>query len=125
MLSPVADATDVDAERSHRAMLDAAPHTVPKVAPIAAYVHRPVAPPRVRVLSFLQQRRGATETVRTMMRRLHFKKADLLAVLHELERAGLGHLHVRRWRPLFAHRHYEALAFTLTPRGRDSAVLLF
>jgi len=108
-------------ERPHRIVRPApAP---PREAP--RYVRRPLAPPRVRVLSFLQQRRNATATVRTLMRRLHFKKADLLAVLHDLERAGLGRLHVQRQRPLFARRYYEALAFTLTARGRDPAVALF
>lgn len=60
-----------------------------------------------------------------MMRGLHLPKADLLAVLDELERAGLGQLHIRRWRSLFSRRYYEALAFTLTPQGRDPATLLF
>ncbi len=92
--------------------------------PAPRYVRRPLAPPRARVLAFLQQRPGASATCRTMMRRLHFKKAELLAVLDDLERAGLGRLHLQRWRPPWAPRYYEALAFTLTAAGRDPAVLL-
>jgi hypothetical protein len=92
--------------------------------PAPRYVRSPLAPPSVRVLSFLQQDRDATATVRTVMRRLHFSKADLLAVLRDLERAGLGRLHVRRRRSAFSPRYYEALVFSLNARGRDPAVLL-
>ncbi len=97
----------------------------PKALQPPRYVRRPLAPTRVRVLSFLQQRRGASATTRTMMRRLHLRKPELLPILQDLERAGLGRLHLQRWRPALAHRYYEALAFTLTAAGRDPAVLLF
>src|SRR2546430_2021334 len=46
-----------DAETPHH-VVPLPAHTVPKAAPTAAYVRRALAPPRVRVLSFLQQRRG-------------------------------------------------------------------
>jgi hypothetical protein len=144
--TPSADGAGADVERPHRVARPAA--TVPKSRtprreqrancphcggdlritlpdPAARYVRRPLAPPRVRVLSFLQQRRDATATLRTLMRRLHLKKAEILAVLNELQRAGLGRIHRHRWRPAFAHRCYEAQAFTLTACGRDPAVLLF